>query len=132
VLYIIPRLLNGAGFVVLAWAVVDIAAADDVLVLAAVYVLAGTLGTLAFLVPGGLGVREAIITALLAPRFGTAEALTVAGSARLYATVTDLLLFIAYGLVGRGFHTQILRQQSNVVDPDDDQTTPRPERDPLR
>lgn len=103
-LYVIPRILNGAGFVLLATAVVDVATLDDVLVLAAVYVLAGTLGTLAFLVPGGLGVREAVITALLAPRIGTAEALTLAGSARLYATATDVVLFGAYATVGRRRH----------------------------
>ncbi len=100
-LYLVPRLMNAAGFVLLAASVVKLGGVDDVLVFGAVYVLAGILGILAFMVPSGLGVREAVITALLSPRIGTADALTIAASARLYATATDVVLLFGYVGIGR-------------------------------
>jgi len=114
--YLVPRVMNAAGFVLVAAAVVDIGGVDDVLAFGAVYVLAGILGILAFLVPSGLGVREAVITALLSPRIGTADALTIAASARLYATLSDVVLLFAYLTYGRRYQTNTRRSAPATAD----------------
>lgn len=53
--------------------------------------LAMTLGFLVFVAPSGIGVREAVIVAALAPVLDRPEALAVALAARLLFTLADLL-----------------------------------------
>lgn len=52
--------------------------------------LAGVLGQLAVFSPGGLGVREGILVALLAPLLPLSEAILVAVNLRIYATIGEL------------------------------------------
>ena len=47
------------------------------------------LGVIAIFAPGGLGVREAVLIALLRPHIGTADAAVVAAASRLVVTVVD-------------------------------------------
>ena len=90
-LYVVPRLLNGAGFVLIAANLSELAPAD-VLPLAAAYVIAGAIGILAIFVPSGLGVREAIIVALAAPVIGIEVAIVAALLARFMALLADGVL----------------------------------------
>ncbi len=53
--------------------------------------LAMTAGFLVFLAPSGIGIREAVLVAALAPVLDTGEALSVALVARLVFTLADLL-----------------------------------------
>ncbi|WP_198156493.1 lysylphosphatidylglycerol synthase domain-containing protein [Thermobifida cellulosilytica] len=55
------------------------------------YALAWTLGVAAVFAPAGLGVREAVLVAALAPVLDPGSALVVAALSRLVTTVADLL-----------------------------------------
>ncbi len=98
--FVVPRAINGVGFVVLAMSVTDVQP-DEWLVFAAAYVLAGAIGILAILVPSGLGVREAVIVVILAPFVGVAAAIVISVLARLCATVGDALVALIYVLTRR-------------------------------
>ncbi len=98
--FLVPRLLNAAGFVLLAVSVSDVAPADWPL-FGAAYVLAGAIGILAILVPSGLGVREAVIVVLIAPTVGVAAAIVISVLARLCATVGDAVVALVYVLTRR-------------------------------
>ncbi|WP_375000327.1 lysylphosphatidylglycerol synthase domain-containing protein [Aeromicrobium sp. CTD01-1L150] len=98
--FLLPRLLNAAGFVVLATSVTDVEA-DEWAVFGAAYVLAGAIGILAVLVPSGLGVREAVIVVILAPYVGVPAAIVVSVLARLCSTVGDGLVAVIYVLTRR-------------------------------
>jgi hypothetical protein len=86
--YLLPRVLNGAGFVLVATDITDVAP-DVVLPLAVTYVLAGAIGILAIFVPSGLGVREAVIVIIASQFIPLADAILLSLLARLYATVAD-------------------------------------------
>lgn len=104
--FTVPRFLNAAGFVVLATAVTDVPP-DEWAVFGAAYVLAGAIGILAVLVPSGLGVREAVIVAVLAPFVGIAAAIVVSVLARLCSTVGDALVALVYVLTRRTIPKEI-------------------------
>ncbi|MGJ9411309.1 lysylphosphatidylglycerol synthase domain-containing protein [Aeromicrobium sp. CF4.19] len=95
-----PRLLNAIGFVVLTTSVTDVEPGEWA-VLGAAYVLAGAIGILAVLVPSGLGVREAVIVAILVPFVGLPAAIVVSVLARLCSTVGDALVALIYVLTRR-------------------------------
>lgn len=90
-----PRVLNGIGFVLIAAAVADIAPSEW-LPFAAAYVLAGAVGILAFLVPSGLGVREAIIVVILSQYIPVTEAIVISLLARLLSTIGDAVIAVIY------------------------------------
>lgn len=90
-----PRILNGIGFVILAATVADIGP-EHWLPFAAAYVLAGAVGILAFFVPSGLGVREAIIVLILSQYIPVPEAIVISLLARLLSTLGDGLVAILY------------------------------------
>lgn len=98
-LYTLPRIVNGVGFVVLVSAVYDVGAGDAV-VLTAAYTLAGILGILAVFVPSGIGVREAVIVIVLSRMMPVEVAAVCAINARIYATIADGVLGVGY-LLGR-------------------------------
>lgn len=98
-LYTLPRIVNGLGFVVLVAAVRPVSFGDAVVLIAA-YTLAGILGILAFFVPSGIGVREAVIVIILSAMMPTDVALMLAINARIYATISDGVLGVGY-LAGR-------------------------------
>lgn len=97
VAYILPRLINGVGFILITATVTDVDASMW-LPLAATYALAGAIGILAVLVPSGLGVREAVIYAcFVALGFTPAEAVLVALLSRLLSTLADAVVALLYG-----------------------------------
>jgi len=57
----------------------------------AVFALAWLAGLVAVFAPGGIGVREALIAALLSTRLGEANAIVLAGTSRIVLTVIDLV-----------------------------------------
>jgi hypothetical protein len=90
-LFILPRFINAAGFVLIASSITTITL-EMYLVLGATYVLAGIIGILAIFVPSGIGVREGVII-LLGSVYLPVEVITlIALLARFYATVADILL----------------------------------------
>ena len=69
-------------------------------------------GLLAVYAPGGLGVREAVLVALLAHRIGAANALVVAAASRLMFIVVDVVLAgVATAALRRG------RARVDLADP---------------
>lgn len=99
--YLVPRLLNGAGFVCIAASVLTINPGMYV-GLASTYILAGIIGLLAVFVPSGLGVREAVIVLLLSQYFGVQQAMVLALLARFYATIADLAVLGVYIVLNKG------------------------------
>jgi glycosyltransferase 2 family protein len=64
-----------------------------------VFALAWLTGLVAVFAPGGIGVREAVIVALLSGRLHQADAIVLAATSRIVLTATDLLLGAAsFGL----------------------------------
>jgi len=53
-----------------------------------------TIGFLAFFTPGGIGVREGLLVALLSPYFSAPVATLIALLSRLWVTLAELLLFL--------------------------------------
>ena len=93
--FLAPRFLNAVGFVLIAASVVPIDASEW-LPLGAAYVLAGAVGILAFFVPSGLGVREAVIVLIASQYMPVSDAIIVSLLARLYATVADVAVAALY------------------------------------
>jgi hypothetical protein len=67
-----------------------------------VFTLAWLVGLIAIFAPGGLGVREAVIVALLRSRIGTADAVLLAAVSRGLLTALDLVAGAAGAFVLRG------------------------------
>jgi glycosyltransferase 2 family protein len=67
-----------------------------------VFALAWLAGLVAVFAPGGIGVREAVIVALLSGRLHEADAIVLAATSRIVLTATDLVLGAAsFGLPAR-------------------------------
>jgi hypothetical protein len=77
------------GAMLRAVGVTDLSLVNDAPLLVASVALATVAGFVSFL-PGGLGVRDAVILGLLAPRFGDATALLAAVGVRLIWLLTEL------------------------------------------
>jgi hypothetical protein len=93
--FIIPRIINGAAFVLIAASVVGIGP-SLYLTFGAIYVLAGLLGVLAIFVPSGLGVREAVIVLFASAYIPTEQAIVLSLLTRFYATAADILIAVLY------------------------------------
>lgn len=95
ILFVIPRVLNAAGFVFI---VCNVAPIDPQLwlPLGSIYVLAGAIGILAIFVPSGLGVREGVIVFLASPIIGAADAIIAAVLARLLSVLSDGMVVLIY------------------------------------
>jgi len=66
-----------------------------------VFALAWLAGLVAFFAPGGIGVREAVIAALLANKLGQADAIVLAATSRIVLTAIDLVAGAAsFGVPG--------------------------------
>jgi hypothetical protein len=91
--YCVGHVLVGTGFYIVAGTVAGYSEAGITLAIGA-YTLAGVLGVLAFIFPSGLGVREAVIVAVMGLAMPAGTALTVAVVARLVAVVADIV-FVA-------------------------------------
>ena len=80
----------------------------DAIKLSPVFVVAPILGFLAFVAPGGLGVRETVITYALAPRMGATAAVATAILARAAAIVSEIISWII-GVLWERLHTRAAR-----------------------
>lgn len=111
-LYLPVWLLLGASFWFCARGLLGIPARDLALYMGA-FAVAWLAGLVAIYAPGGLGVREAVLVALLSSRIGAADALVVAAASRLILILVDLLLAgVATAAMRRG-----PRPQLDVGDP---------------
>jgi hypothetical protein len=76
--------------------------ASDIPQYIGVFALAWLAGLVAFFAPGGIGIREAVIAALLAGRLGQADAIVLAATSRIVLSTIDLVAGAAsFGLPAR-------------------------------
>lgn len=99
--YLAPRVLNGIGFVFIAISFLDIEP-SMYLGLGATFVLASVVGLLAVFVPGGIGVREAVIVLLASMYLPVEQAIVLSLLARLYAIFADVGVAIVYLIFNKG------------------------------
>ena len=104
--FLVPRIVNAVGFVVLAGSIVEVSPAEW-LPFGAAYVLAGAIGVLAVFVPSGIGVREAVIVLVLGQYMPTAQAIVIAILARVLSTAADALLAAFYAILRRSIPKEI-------------------------
>lgn len=97
-LFLLPRLINGVGFVLVAVSFLDIGA-EVYVPLAAAYVLAHAIGLLAVFVPNGIGVREAVIVIFAVNYMPIEQAIILSIVTRLYSTIADGVLALIYGVM---------------------------------
>lgn len=83
--------LCGMGFACVVLAVRDVTLAE-VPKLVALFAFAQTAGFLALFAPAGLGVREGVLVAGLTPLVGEGEAILIAGFARVWQTILELVM----------------------------------------
>ncbi|WP_187265044.1 lysylphosphatidylglycerol synthase domain-containing protein [Homoserinibacter sp. GY 40078] len=93
--YVVPRLMNGVGFVFVVVSIVDVDPSAW-LPLAAAYMLAGAAGLLAVFVPSGLGVREAVIVLFASQYMSLGAAILTSLLARLLSTLGDGIVALIY------------------------------------
>jgi uncharacterized membrane protein YbhN (UPF0104 family) len=100
-LYVPVWVLYGIAFWLTGRALFPVGAGDLVFFTAA-FALGWLAGMIAVFAPGGIGVREAVLVALLSPRIGPTEAMVVAGASRVVLTAADLLgAAVAFALSSR-------------------------------
>lgn len=90
-LYLPVWLVLGASFWLCARGLLDVPLQDLALYIGA-FAVAFLAGLFAIYAPGGLGVREAVLVALLAHRIGAGNALVVAAASRLMFLLVDVVL----------------------------------------
>jgi uncharacterized membrane protein YbhN (UPF0104 family) len=90
-LYVPVWLLLGVSFWLCARGLVAVPASDLALYMGT-FAVAWLAGLFAVYAPGGLGVREAVIVALLSSHIGAADALVVAAASRLILVIVDVAL----------------------------------------
>jgi hypothetical protein len=91
VLYLPVWLLLGGSFWLCARGLLAVPGRDLALYIGA-FAVAWLAGLVAVYAPGGIGVREAVLVALLSSRIGAADALVVAAVSRLILILVDVLL----------------------------------------
>jgi uncharacterized membrane protein YbhN (UPF0104 family) len=99
-LYAIANLIAGLGVYCLAQSVYPVGA-DDLPTVVSSYAVANTLSILAFMIPGGLGAREAAMAAALSPVMPTGPALAIAVLSRILQVALEVLLAILAPLLAR-------------------------------
>jgi hypothetical protein len=99
--YLLPRLANGIGFVFIVATMVSLTP-DMYVGVAATYILASIIGLLALFVPGGLGVREAVIVLCLSVYLPIEQAIIISLVTRLYATIADIGVALIYLVLNKG------------------------------
>src|SRR5262249_9209429 len=110
-LYLPVWLLLGARFWLCARGLAAVPVRDLALYMGA-FGVAWLAGLLAVYAPGGLGVREAVLVALLSGRIGAADALVVAAASRLILMLVDVAFAgVATAAMRRG------RPRLDVADP---------------
>lgn len=96
--FMLPRAINGIGFVIVAGSFMHVPP-EHWLPLGATYVLAGAVGILAVFVPSGLGVREAIIFLFALQYMTPAQAVIASLLARLLSTIADAIVAVFYAVL---------------------------------
>lgn len=74
---------------------------DTFLLATAAYSLAWVAGFIMVFAPAGVGVREAVLGAVLAPSIGSAAAIAVVLLSRVLLTIADVVLGVAFVFAGR-------------------------------
>lgn len=92
-LYLIPRSTNAIGFVFIV-ASLTVITPNMYIGLGIIFILSSLVGLLAFTTPGGLGVREAIMTLLLSGYFPIETASILAILARIVVSVNDVIILL--------------------------------------
>lgn len=106
--YLFPRFLNGVGFVFIAQSLLPHSVDPSIYIgLGSIYILAGAVGLLAIFVPGGIGVREAVIVLFASAYVPTEQAIILSVIARLYATLADIIVALIYIILNKGRLKQI-------------------------
>jgi glycosyltransferase 2 family protein len=105
--YGVVWLLMGVSFWMTARGLLDVPAAEMPRYTGA-FACAWLAGFVAIYAPGGLGVREAVLVALLRGRLGTEDALVVAAASRVVFTIVDL--------GGAAVGTALLRHRRSTPD----------------
>jgi uncharacterized membrane protein YbhN (UPF0104 family) len=82
--------LIGISFWMTARAFIHVTPSDLALYTGA-FAAAWIVGLIAIYAPGGIGVREAVLVAILGPRIGSADALVIAAASRAVFTLADLI-----------------------------------------
>jgi uncharacterized membrane protein YbhN (UPF0104 family) len=82
-------IFQGVGLWLLAYALFGVSAADLRYFVGA-FALGSVAGLVAVFAPGGLGVREAVLAALLTPKIGEADAIALALSSRVILIAADV------------------------------------------
>jgi glycosyltransferase 2 family protein len=88
-LYIVAWALYGTAFWLTAHSLFAVPA-SDLLHYVGVFAIAWTVGFVVVFAPGGIGVREAVLVALLSGRLGEAHAIALAAASRLVLSAIDL------------------------------------------
>jgi uncharacterized membrane protein YbhN (UPF0104 family) len=97
--FLAPRIINGIGVALVASALFNLEP-ETLLIIGAAYAIAGALGVLAFVVPGGLGVREgSFVLILAATGFEVVDAVFLSIVIRFLATIADLIIAGVFGLL---------------------------------
>lgn len=99
--YILPRILNGTGFVFITASILTVSP-GMYLGLGATYILAGVIGMMAIFVPSGIGVREGVIVLFASTYFPVEEAILISVIARFYATIADIGVVAVYLILNKG------------------------------
>lgn len=89
VLYAAACVIAGLGIYCLAQAIIPVGA-DSIPTVVSSYAVANTVSILAFVIPGGLGAREASMAAALAPAMPTAPAVAVAVLSRILQVALEV------------------------------------------
>jgi len=84
------RLINGTAFFLFIKSIVSISF-FNILPIAGIYILSNVSGFLAIFTPGGLGVKEGVLTGLLTFYFPLGVAALISILARIWLTISDLL-----------------------------------------
>jgi glycosyltransferase 2 family protein len=111
--YVATWLLVGAGAWLLARATVD-AEGDALALVAAAYALAYVAGMVAFIVPSGVGVREAVLAGALRTEFGGGVALAWALLLRLWQTAAEVLFVGMVVAADRASRPSVTRRRASV------------------
>jgi hypothetical protein len=111
-LYAVTWILIGVSFWMTARAFLPVKASDLAFYMGA-FAAAWLVGLIAIYAPSGIGVREAVLVAILGPRIGSADALVIAVVSRAVFTVADLVPAV--------LSVPLLRRQTQV-----EVETPRP------
>jgi glycosyltransferase 2 family protein len=99
-LYAVTCLIAGAAVYCLAQAIFPVGA-DNLPTVVSSYAVANTVSILAFVLPGGLGAREAGMAAALAPVMPTAPAVAIAVLSRVVQVALEVIIALGTVFLGR-------------------------------